>query len=205
RDDQRVIVLWNADGAPVRARVPKVGTSAVRLDKFGNQQSLSDTSGWYVVDLGPASAHGPQDPDGYFYIGSDPVIIVQGGVPAGTAVTAPALGDPGSAQTGFKAYVSPENGQKLAAGGTAQFTLRVVGEEGFSDPVSVRFKEYSTQRDPAPVAALPSTLSATLPSTITPGSSASAQVQTTADVAPGIHYITLELDADGLSQTVDLV
>ena len=32
---------------------------------------------------GPATAHGASDPDGYYYVGGDPVLIVQSGVPAG--------------------------------------------------------------------------------------------------------------------------
>ncbi len=205
RGDQRISILWNADGAPLRARIPKVGSSTVRIDKLGNQQPLEDVDGWYVVDLGPASARGPQDPNGYFFIGGDPVIIVQNGMPAGTPVAGPGLGDPGSQAREFKAFVSPANGQKITPGQAAQFTLDIRGFEGFSDPVSLSFKEYSTQRDPNPVASLPGTLSLDVPGSANPGDSITAVIQTAPNVAPGIHFVTLRLDGGGITRTVDLV
>lgn len=205
RGDQRISVLWNADGTPARVRVAKVGAAAVLVDKFGSQQPLAESGGWYVVDLGPASARGPFDPDGYFYIGGDPLLIVQSGVPAGTPVSAPALGDPGSGQPGFRAFVSPENGQKVSPGGSAQFSVRVAGQEGFADPVQVRFKEYSTQRDPTPVGSLPGSLTLDVPDSIRPGQSVDVEIHTSGGIAPGIHFVTLRLDGGGMSQTLDLV
>jgi hypothetical protein len=205
RGDQRVSVLWNADGTTVRARIPKVGDSAVLVDKLGAEQPIGDTQGWYVVDLAPATTRGPFDPDGYFYIGGDPVLLVQRGVPPGTAVAGPGLGDPGSQVREFRVSVDPENGQKVSPGGLAQFTLQVRGYEGFSDAVSVRLKEYSTQRDPTPQGSLPDSLSLSVPDSVSPGDDVSVQVQTRDDVAPGIHFVTLELSGGGITRTVDLV
>jgi hypothetical protein len=205
RADQRVSVLWNADGSPIRARIPKIGSAAVRLDKMGNPQPVQEVDGWYVFDLAPARVRGPFDPPGYFYIGGDPVIIVQMGIAAGAPVAAPGLGDPGSVAKEFKAFISPENGQKIGRGQSAQFSLRVQGFEGFADPVNVRLKEYSTQRDPAPQRGLPGTLSLSAPGTVNPGQTMDVQVQTSGGVASGIHFLTLELEGGGIVRTVDLV
>jgi hypothetical protein len=205
RGDERISVLWNADGTTVRARIPKVGQSAVLVDKQGTEQPLSDSQGWYVVDLAPATTKGPFDPQGYFYIGGDPVLVVQRGVAPGTAIAAPGLGDPGSQVREFRVAVDPDNGQKVGPGGQAQYTLQVRGYEGFNEPVSVRLKEYSTQRDPNPVGSLPDTLSLSMPDTVNPGESVSVQIQTSGGVSPGIHFVTLELEGGGISRTVDLV
>ena len=205
RGDQRVSVIWNGDGASVRARIPKVGGSAVLIDKNGNQQAISETGGWYVVDLAPAATKGPFDPEGYYYIGGDPIIIVQFGVDPATPVSGPGLGDPGSQVREFKVFVSPENGQKVAPGQVAQFTLDVRGYEGFNDDVTISLKEYSTQRDPAPVSSLPGSLTLNVAGTVHPGDSVSVQVQTGGDIAPGIHFVTLNLDGGGITRTVDLV
>ena len=59
--------------------------------KLGNPYPLEATDGWYYVQLGPASASGPFDPSGYYYVGGDPWLIVQQGVAADTEVLAPSL------------------------------------------------------------------------------------------------------------------
>ncbi len=94
RGSERVSVLWNASGKPLQARIPKQGEAALLVDKLGRQQPLEETAGWYVVDLAPATAVGPTDPPGYYYVGGDPLLIVQEGVPSGTPVVQPVLGAP---------------------------------------------------------------------------------------------------------------
>ena len=46
KGDQRVSVLWNGDGQPLRARVLKVGNAATLIDRLGNQRPIADTGGW---------------------------------------------------------------------------------------------------------------------------------------------------------------
>jgi hypothetical protein len=89
RGDQRVNVLWNGSDQPLRARIPRQGTSAVLVDKLGNEQPLEAQAGGYEVDLAPATAHGGADPDGYYYVGGAPLLIVQSAVPAGSETVAP--------------------------------------------------------------------------------------------------------------------
>jgi hypothetical protein len=171
----------------------------------GNQQPLADIGGLYVLNLGPAGARGPFDPAEHFFTGGDPLLVVQSGVPGGPPVSAPSVGNPGSGRRGFKAIVSPSNRQKVATGGTAQFSFRVAGEKGCSDPAWVRFEEYSTLRDPAPVGFLPGTFTHTLPSALIPGQLVDEDVQTTRSVASSIHFITSQLDAGSMSRSLDLV
>ena len=93
RGGDRVNVLWNGSGAPLRVRVPRQGASAMLVDKLGNQHPLADQDGWYVVDLAAATTHGPADPPDYHYVGGDPLLVVQQGVPLGAEVVEPVLVD----------------------------------------------------------------------------------------------------------------
>ncbi len=201
----RVNIVWNGDGAPLRARVRRDGASAIKVDKTGNQTPLEAVDGWYVVDLGPASAHGPADPNGYFYVGGDPVMIVQSGVPDSAPISKPALGDPGSQPSEFRVFVTPEGGQKVVGGESASFQLDIRGYEGFGDQIAIALQSYSTQRDPGLLDALPPSISLSAPGTALPDETVAVQVHTTAEIAPGIHFITLQLEGGGVTRSVDLV
>ena len=91
RGAQRINVLWNGSDQLVRARVPMQGSGAILVDKLGNQMPIEAHDGWYEVTLAPASAHGPADPPGYYYVGGDPLLVVQDDVPFYAPVVEPTL------------------------------------------------------------------------------------------------------------------
>ncbi|MBI4492875.1 MAG: hypothetical protein HY690_08800 [Chloroflexi bacterium] len=204
RGSQRVTVLWNSDASPLRVRIPSVGTSARLVNKAGQETPLTPVANWLVVDLKPASARGPFDPDGYFYIGGEPLIIVQEGVPADSPIIEPRLGDPGSATPDFRIEVSPA-ALVAAPGGAVTFSVRTQGLEGFAEPVSLRLASYSTQRFPDPVDTPPQTITPLFPENVALGESSSITIQTQPDVEPGIHYFSIEASGGGIAKTFDVV
>ncbi len=147
--NQRVRVLWNGDGSGLRVRVQKSGTSAVLLDRDGDQHPVQDAQGWWLIDLAGATAHYPQDPAGYHFIGGEPLILVEQGVSPEAPVVAPALGEPGSVAREFRLYLNPQAGQTVARGEAADFFVNVRGEEGFSEPVGFTLENWSTPAVPA--------------------------------------------------------
>jgi hypothetical protein len=205
---QRVTALWNGDGSPLRVRIPKNGTSAEVVDRLGNTQPLHDNQGWWVVDLPAASAYFKlndqvKDPEGYHFIGGDPLLIVENGVDAGTPVVAPRLGDPGSAATEFKVFVTPDGGQTVNRGDAAEFFAATHAYEGFSAPIDFSVVQWSTQRFPQPHEAESLPLAATLPSGVKAGDTATLHFET-AGVDPGIYYITVQASGGGITRTFDL-
>jgi hypothetical protein len=85
--NERVMALWSGDGAALRVRIPKNGTSARLVSLHGFSRPLQDTAGSWTVDLPAATAHYRLDPDAYYFIGGEPVLIVEEGVdPASTTV-----------------------------------------------------------------------------------------------------------------------
>ncbi len=89
---RRVSVLWNADGAPVRVRLPRRGDRAVLRTWLGDDQAAeSDGSSW-LVPLERATAHFGGDPDGYAFIGGPPLLLIEDGVPPDAPVTPPRPG-----------------------------------------------------------------------------------------------------------------
>jgi hypothetical protein len=90
---QRVTVLWNGDGAPLRARVPRQSSQARLLDMQGNPLATPTSVGQdWSISLPPATAHFAGDPNGYFFIGGDPLLLIEDNVPADAPVTPPRLG-----------------------------------------------------------------------------------------------------------------
>ena len=205
---QRVTVLWNGDGSPLRARIPKNGASAQLVDRLGNVQPLQANQGWWVVDLPAASAYFKvndqiKDPEGYHFIGGDPLLILESGVDANATVVAPRLGDPGSVAKEFKVFVTPEAGQTVRSGEAAEFFADTRGYEGFSDPIAFSIVQWSTQRFPDPKDGGTLPLAATVPSGVKPGNTATLHFET-AGADPGIYYITVRADAGSVSKTFDL-
>jgi hypothetical protein len=206
--NQRVTALWNGDGAPLRVRIPKNGSSAQLVDRLGNAQPLQENQGWWVVDLPAATAcfkinDQIKDPEGYHFIGGDPLLIVEAGVDPSAPVVQPALGDPGSVPREFKVFVSPENGQTVTRGEPADFFAQTRGYEGFSDPISFKLVQWSTQRFPEPKDPSSLPLSATLPDSVSPGATAMLHFET-AGADPGIYYIKVQADGGGITRTFDL-
>jgi hypothetical protein len=90
---QRVTVLWNGDGRALQARVPRRSGQARLLDMQGNPAAGPTSIGQdWSVTLPPASAHFSGDPPGYYFIGGDPMLLIEDNVPADAPVVAPRLG-----------------------------------------------------------------------------------------------------------------
>ena len=92
--NQRVTALWNADGSPLRVRIPKNGASARVVDSHGIEHSAREEAGSWVVDLPPATARAQgddsnRDPEGYHVIGGDPVLLVEDSVNLTAPVISP--------------------------------------------------------------------------------------------------------------------
>jgi hypothetical protein len=201
--DQRVTVLWNGDGTQLRTRVRKNGSKAVLIDRDGSSQPLQDSQGWWVLDLPGATAHYPEDPAGYHFIGGEPRLLIEDGVDPNAPVVAPALGDPGSVPREFQLFTNPQNGQTVSLGQPADFFISVRGYEDFSESVSFVIDHWSTQRFPQ--AQDPSTLplAVSVPTSVTPGGIAMVHIET-AGADPGIYFLDLMANGGGISKTAEL-
>ncbi len=199
---QRVTVLWNGDGAGLTARIRKAGSSATIIDRAGNSQPARENQGWWVFDLPGATAHFPQDPAGYHFIGGEPLLLVENGVDGSAPVIAPALGEPGTVPREFKLFASPD-GQTVSGGQPAEFFVNVRGYEGFAEPVTWSIVQWSTQRFPEPQDPSLFPLVVRLPDTTMPGLTATVHVET-AGAEPGIYYLTLQGSGGGMNKTVEL-
>jgi hypothetical protein len=201
--DQRVTVVWNGDGRTTRARIRQNGTSARVVDRRGESRTISPNQGWWVLDLPPATAHYPGDPEGYYFIGGDPLFLVEEGVRPDAPIAAPALGDPSNAVREFRLFPSPAGGATVAQGQVAEFFISSRGYEGFADPIAYRMGPWSTQRFPDQQD--PSRFP--LPISITPrvsvGDTATVRIDTAA-AEPGIYYLTVYGEGGGMTQQVDL-
>ncbi len=88
---RRVTVLWNGDGTPLRVRVPRHSPAARLLDRLGGTVPLTgDQDGW-LVSLPAATAHFSGDPPGYYFIGGDPLLLIEEGVEPSAPVALPRL------------------------------------------------------------------------------------------------------------------
>jgi hypothetical protein len=206
--NQRVTALWNGDGSVLRARIPKNGTSAQLVDRLGNATPLQANQGWWVVDLPAATAYFKvsediKDPEGYHFIGGDPLLVVEEGVDPGAPVAAPRLGDPGSVAREFRIFVNPEGGQTVNRGEAAEFFADTRGYEGFSDSINFSIVQWSTQRFPEAKDGATLPLASTLPAGVKPGTTAALHFET-AGADPGIYYIRVQADGGGISRTFDL-
>ena len=206
--NQRVTTLWNGDGSNQHVRIRKNGSSAQVIDRLGNTTQLQENQGWWVVDLPAATAYFKlneqiKDPDGYHFIGGDPLLIVENGVDPSAPVVAPSLGDPGSVAREFKVFVNPEGGQTVNRGDPADFFASTRGYEGFADPINFSIVQWSTQRFPDPKEGGSLPLAASVPSGVKPGDTATLHFET-AGAAPGIYFIRVQADAGGMSRTFDL-
>jgi hypothetical protein len=188
--------MVDGDGSAMRVRIPKNGASAQVVDRLANVKQLESDQGWWVVDLPAASAYFKlndqiKDPEGYHFIGGDPLLIVENGVAASTPLVAPRLGDPGSVPTEFEVLVTPDGGQTVNRGEPAEFFAATHSYEGFSAPINFSVVQWSTQRFPATKDGSSLPLAATLPSGVKPGDTATLHFETTG-ADPGIYYIKVE-------------
>jgi hypothetical protein len=90
--NQRTAVLWNGSGGATRVSLPRLGESAVVVDKLGNETPLQPQDNRWVLTLEAAvrrsTAFGG-DPPGYFFVGGSPLLLVETGVPADAPVERP--------------------------------------------------------------------------------------------------------------------
>ena len=211
-DGSRVTVIWNGDGQTLRARVPIRGGGAQLMDKRGNSVPLNNNGTHYVLDLPGATARGEVivggvvagDPPGYHFIGGDPLILIEQGVGASAPVTPPAPGEGGAPD--FALAVNPEDGQTVGRGQAAEFFIRTIPREGLADPISLRIREWSSQRFPAPkdpnVTPLPFTV--IHPESVNPGETIVVRMETANAAEGGIYFFTFEATAGGITHTFDL-
>jgi len=92
RGTQRVSVLWNGGGTPIRVGVAQTGSTARVVDKYGNEQPLAPQGGQWVLALPAATRHFNLfggDPPGYYYIGGAPLLLVEEDVAPETPVARP--------------------------------------------------------------------------------------------------------------------
>ena len=206
--NQRVTAVWNGDGSDLRVRIKKNGTTAQLVDRAGNSVPVQENSGFWMINLPAATAYFKvsdqvHDPEGYHFIGGDPVLLVEDGVAAGTPVVAPVLGDPGSVAREFKVFASPEGGQTVARGVAAEFFASTRGYEGFNEPISFSVGQWSTQRFPDPKDGGSLPLPASMPQALKPGDTATLHFET-AGADPGIYYITINAATASQTRSFDL-
>jgi hypothetical protein len=201
--NQRVTALWNGDGSSLRVRVHKNGSNAALIDRTGASHDLVASEGWWVLDLAGATAHYPEDPGGYHFIGGEPVLLVEDGVSPDAPVVAPALGDPGSVAREFKLFPNPKNGQTVSRGEPADYFISVRGYEGFSEPVSFTLDHWSTQRFPQPADPSSMPLTVSIPTSVMPGLLATVHIET-GGAEPGIYFLDLTATGGGITKPIEL-
>lgn len=87
--NQRVTVLWNAGATPRVVSIPRSGRTAQAVAMDGLARGLeADPDGW-TVELPGATASFPGDPPGHYYIGGEPVLIIEDGVDPTSVVVPP--------------------------------------------------------------------------------------------------------------------
>jgi hypothetical protein len=86
---RRVSVVWNADPAAACARIARSGAGAQVLDKHGATNPATQQGDAWTVNLGPATAHYADDPDGYYFIDGDPQLLMEDGVNPSSPVLEP--------------------------------------------------------------------------------------------------------------------
>ncbi|MGI8423947.1 MAG: hypothetical protein ACR2NO_07535 [Chloroflexota bacterium] len=89
KGDLRTTVIWNSSPDTVTVNVAAKGSEALLIDKTGNPQPLNTSGGAHNITIGPAtvrfswpnSPFGPlEDPVNYYYVGGDPMILIETGV-----------------------------------------------------------------------------------------------------------------------------
>jgi hypothetical protein len=89
---RRATVLWNGDSEARRALVARQSTGAQLIDELGNAQAARSSGTDWVVELPPATAHFDGDPEGYYFIGGAPRILLENDVKPDAPAAAPRLG-----------------------------------------------------------------------------------------------------------------
>ncbi|HEY3061460.1 MAG TPA: hypothetical protein VGL99_21025 [Chloroflexota bacterium] len=165
------------------------------------QTGPGDVDGWWWLNLAPATAHAADDPDGYYFIGGSPLLLIEDGVSPTLPVAAPSVGcaSPGD----FVVAVSPAGGHTVHRGDVAEYTIQARGVRGFSQPITFRTVRWSTQRFPAERDAQSLPLRMTTPNSLQPGEAGTLRIDT-AGAETGIYYITLRAGAGTRAHEVEL-
>jgi hypothetical protein len=79
-ENKRATVVWNGDARSACVGVRKSGGGARVLDRSGTQSAPVERDGWWRLELAPATAHAGVGPDGYYFIGGPPLILIEDGV-----------------------------------------------------------------------------------------------------------------------------
>lgn len=204
----RVTMLWNGDGQPNQVNIPVHGTSAVMVDRDGNQSPIQPSNNIWTFSLPAATAHFHvndfiTDPAGYYYIGGDPVYLVESGVSPSTPVAEPTVGSATQAAD-FNVLLDPSDGQTVPTGSPADYTLHTEGVGGFNNPIALSITQWSTQRFPTPQDPSSLPLAVSYPSTVTPGQTATIHIDSSG-ASSGIYYVDFQADGGGgLTHTVEL-
>ena len=85
KGDIRTTVIWNNSPDAITVNVLARGGSAILIDKLGNEVSLLSAGDRYPIRVPAATVRFEinefvRDPINYFYIGGDPMILVETGV-----------------------------------------------------------------------------------------------------------------------------
>jgi hypothetical protein len=86
---QRVSVVWNGDAEPRRVAIPRTSERATLVDKYGRLVPIEADGDRWLLTLPGATAHSSLDPDGYYFIGGDPLLLIEDGAPEGAPVLPP--------------------------------------------------------------------------------------------------------------------
>jgi hypothetical protein len=88
---QRISVIWNGDGASLSVRLPRNSEHAALVDKYGRTLPLDRDGDHWRITLPAAAAQSPLDPPGYYFIGGDPVLLIEEGVSPDAPVIPPQI------------------------------------------------------------------------------------------------------------------
>ncbi len=77
RDNERITVAWNMRPQPFAATLEATSTRALRVNKYGETETVRSDGGLYYVLLEPATANSNEHDSYDFVIGGNPVILVE--------------------------------------------------------------------------------------------------------------------------------
>jgi hypothetical protein len=93
---RRASIVWNSGPEPLMIGVPRLGSRAYLLDKLGSRHpaQLSADGRLWMLALEPATRRFVHptlgsDPEGYFYVGGSPLILIEEDVPPEAPVLPP--------------------------------------------------------------------------------------------------------------------
>jgi hypothetical protein len=77
KSPQRVTVIWNASGQPHNVSLPAYSRSARIVDKYGREQPLTATDGYYQLNLEQSRNNSDPRDRTLYLVGGSPSIIVE--------------------------------------------------------------------------------------------------------------------------------